>query len=156
MTKHLKERYFQFGWLLILPFDFCTQTLDKKFETFSIEDGLFFENVYSIAQDSVGFLWFATKHGLNRYDGFQLKQYLNNPSDLQGLSNYQIWFIFVDRSGILWACTSNGLNKYDSGLLGFTHFYHDIDKPNSLPSNSIKYIDQDTAGNYLILKTNLR
>lgn len=42
-------------WLFILPPAVHSQTLNIKFESFSIEDGMSFGNVYSFAQDSIGF-----------------------------------------------------------------------------------------------------
>ena len=40
-----------------------------SFNRLSVDDGLSQNSVVSIAQDSTGFLWFATQDGLNKYDG---------------------------------------------------------------------------------------
>jgi signal transduction histidine kinase/CheY-like chemotaxis protein/ligand-binding sensor domain-containing protein len=50
-------------------------------ETISIEQGLSQGFVPSICQDDDGFLWFATKNGLNRYDGYQFQAFKNDPFD---------------------------------------------------------------------------
>ena len=39
----------------------------------STKDGLASKEVYCVAQDNFGFIWFGTKFGLNRYDGKQFK-----------------------------------------------------------------------------------
>ena len=44
---------------------------DKQvaFRELTVEHGLSQNSVVSIAQDSTGFMWFATQDGLNKYDG---------------------------------------------------------------------------------------
>ncbi|MCK0131302.1 hypothetical protein MWU59_07255 [Flavobacteriaceae bacterium F08102] len=48
-----------------------TAQINKRisFRSLSVEEGLSQNSVISIAQDSIGYLWFATQDGLNRYDG---------------------------------------------------------------------------------------
>ncbi|MGY0041152.1 two-component regulator propeller domain-containing protein [Pedobacter sp. NJ-S-72] len=43
----------------------------------NIEKGLSQNSVLSVAQDQEGFIWLGTRHGLNRYDGYRFKVYLN-------------------------------------------------------------------------------
>lgn len=151
MIRSMKLLRRKLLFILFLPLCLYSQTLKIKFEQFSIEDGMSFGNVKSITQDSVGFLWLGTRHGLNRYDGYEFKQYLNNPSDPNSLSDNQVEYLFVDRSGTLWVCTINGLNKYDNCLDQFIHYKHDPNNPNSLAANTLRYICQDRSANYWIL-----
>lgn len=44
-----------------------------KAEALTVEDGLNFRDVTAIVQDKQGLMWFGTKQGLNRYDGYQVK-----------------------------------------------------------------------------------
>ncbi len=41
-----------------------------RFDRLSVEDGLSHSSVWTIYQDSVGFLWLGTQEGLNRFDGY--------------------------------------------------------------------------------------
>ena len=85
-----------------------------RFEKMSIEQGLSQSSVYSIYQDSRGFLWFGTEDGLNKFDGYNFTVYRHNPDDPLSLSDNTILSIFEDKSGELWVGTyGRGLNRFD-------------------------------------------
>jgi ligand-binding sensor domain-containing protein len=50
---------------------------DIKFQHINTSNGLSQNNVYSIIQDSIGFMWFGTEDGLNRFDGYDFVIYKN-------------------------------------------------------------------------------
>ena len=45
------------------------------FKNISVSEGLSHNTVNDILQDRTGFMWFATKDGLDRYDGNKIKRY---------------------------------------------------------------------------------
>ncbi len=49
---------------------------------FGVEDGLTSATVFSLAQDSTGFLWIGTASGLYRYDGVEMRRWA--PERLRG------------------------------------------------------------------------
>jgi len=57
------------------------------------------------------FLWIGTDGGLNRYDGNEVKHYLNYSRDINSISNNLILSIIQDSKNNLWVGTKNGLNK---------------------------------------------
>ncbi len=63
--------------IFILLFLFITRSYSQEsslvFKNISIDDGLSQNSVVDIAQDELGFMWFATQDGLNRYDGQDFK-----------------------------------------------------------------------------------
>ncbi len=67
---------------------------DIKFEHLSAEDGLSNSYVNCLLQDQVGFIWFGTDDGLNRYDGYEIKVYRNVPGDSASLPENIIWSMF--------------------------------------------------------------
>ena len=72
-----------------------------RFGRLTSEDGLSNDQAYHVAQDSYGFMWFATADGLNRYDGSSIKVYRHDPDDPNSLSHNIARALFVDQSGVL-------------------------------------------------------
>jgi ligand-binding sensor domain-containing protein len=64
----------------LLNTDVFSQQVTCRYLT--IDDGLSQNAVYSILQDSRGFMWFGTKDGLNRYDGRNFEVYQHAISTL--------------------------------------------------------------------------
>src|SRR6185436_7091889 len=85
--------------LFFMPVDAITQTIPVKellFETITINDGLSQGMVNCILQDRYGFMWFATKDGLNRYDGYHFVVYRHDPSNAASIADNYVETIFED------------------------------------------------------------
>ncbi len=117
-----------------------------NFSTVSIEEGLSQSSVYSIVQDSIGFMWFGTENGLNRYDGYSFRVFKDDPQDPPHLTNSFIWCVYEDRRGVLWIGTKGGLNRWNPDSQSFTHFNHDDSIPTSLSSDDVRVIYEDSRG----------
>src|SRR5688572_81503 len=65
-----------------------------KFNTISTKEGLSQVSVMCILQDSRGFMWFGTRDGLNRYDGYKFKVYKNVAKDPTSISGNFIQTIY--------------------------------------------------------------
>lgn len=79
-----------------------------KFEHITNNDGLSQNSVVSIAQDSLGFLWFATQDGLNKYDGSNFVKYEVFFKDETNKEVNELGKIKVDSKGRIWMTTQNG------------------------------------------------
>ncbi len=91
------------------------QSQSVRFNHLSTEDGLSNNIVYEIIQDRLGFLWFATDDGLNRFDGYDFKIYHHDPLRKNSISDNSIWSIIEDHKGNIWIGTKSGwLNCYNS------------------------------------------
>ncbi len=85
-------------------------------------DGLSHNNVECIFKDSDGFVWFGTRNGLCRYDGYKIKIY-RSTYGINSISGDRILSINEDINGNLWIGTyGNGLNKFDKIRESFTYY----------------------------------
>ena len=57
----------------------------------------------AIAEDSTGFLWLGGANGLLRWDGYQFRYHVADPSLPNGVGNLDIASLHRDSSGRLWA-----------------------------------------------------
>ena len=74
---------------------------------------------YSAVQDKRGYLWFATRSGLQRFDGNQLHAYTAQING--GLSSSHVRFLYIDHKQTLWVGTIKGLNRYDLSTQTLSH-----------------------------------
>jgi len=88
------------------------QKPNYKFRSIQESDGLINSTVQTIFEDSYGFIWLGTHHGLQRFDGKAFTNY-EKTSDTTGLSHNFINGLCEDGSGNIWIATSLGLNTYD-------------------------------------------
>src|SRR5579871_974636 len=85
-----------------------------NFTHIGTEVGLSQNNVTCIIRDKQGFMWFGTRDGLNRYDGYDFDVYKNDPDDSTSLSNNFITSMTQDQKGDIWIGTwGGGLDRFD-------------------------------------------
>ena len=119
---------------------------DLKFIHLTTNDGLSQGYVVAILQDRRGFMWFATRDGLNRYDGNAFVVYKNDPKDSGSLSSNFLQDLMQDDHGHLWIATNIGVNKFDPETERCTRYLHDPPNPYSLGGASVKSIAQGSLG----------
>jgi|GEM_PF-3204744 len=62
-----------------------TTVNSAQLKNFTIDDGLSSNYAYCIYQDSLGYMWFGTTRGLNRWDGKEFRTFRHNPVDSNSL-----------------------------------------------------------------------
>lgn len=90
-------------------------------EYLTINEGLSGNYITSIHQDRLGYLWFGTPDGLNRYDGQAFTIFRNIPGDSSSLSDNHIRSINENSKGTLFITTNTGgLNIFHPEQESFT------------------------------------
>ena len=113
-----------------------------SFHNLTVDDGLSQNSVVSIAQDSIGFLWFATQDGLNKYDGKSFKYYNKQFEDVTKVNFSKLGKIYVDKQNSIWIITNSGK------LEKFRPSNDDFHSVNNIKNVSTIY--QDNSKNYFI------
>ena len=123
-----------------------SQNQSLHFEHIGTNEGLSQNNVNCIIQDSRGFMWIASRNGLNRYDGYKFIVYRHNSMNENTLSNNVITDIVEAHDGNIWIATQNGLNMYERNTGRFFRYMHDDHNPSSISSNIIDRLAFDADG----------
>ncbi|NDV70153.1 hybrid sensor histidine kinase/response regulator [Dysgonomonas sp. 25] len=85
-----------------------------NFKSYQVDDGLSENTVHSILQDRKGFMWFGTKDGLNKFDGFNFRVFRNSPQNPQSIGNNYIRVIIEGEENALFLGTDLGVYKMDT------------------------------------------
>lgn len=118
------------------------------FRHYQVEDGLSHNTILSSLQDEKGFLWFGTKDGLNRFDGYTFKVFRNDPGNGNSLGSNFVECLH-EYNGDLWVGTDSGIFRYHAELEKFEA----IDAFRNLP---ILDIENDDEGHlWLVAKNTL-
>lgn len=89
------------------------QSYTFKFKHLTVDEGLSHTDANDIAQDDRGYIWIATYFGLDRFDGYAIKQYYNNNLPLKNAYKNRIRFVYPDKEGLIWLGTEDGLQYFD-------------------------------------------
>ena len=97
-------------------------------KTYTSADGLIYDGVYRIYQDSRGFVWFATPVGISRFDGYRFTNYGME----DGLTYTLIRDFVEDDNGVYWLGT-NGGNDNSTAIYRFDPRVKNSDEQKFVP-----------------------
>jgi len=120
---------------------------DYYFKHYQVENGLSNNTVLTSLQDEDGFMWFGTKDGLNRFDGYRFKTYRGNSDPIHSLGSNYIQSL-NEYKGIIWVGTDKGLYKYDKKSDRFSIL-------NEAINDRIAAIEHDEHGNIWFISGNI-
>ncbi|HEX9955614.1 MAG TPA: two-component regulator propeller domain-containing protein, partial [Fibrella sp.] len=132
--------------LVLLPITLFAQP--KGWQELTISNGLSQGMVFDLKQDRQGFMWVATKDGLNRYDGHNFTVFTHDPYNEFSISDNTCSALLTDHHGRLWVGTlTQGLNLYDARSGRFYHMaISDRDSPNA-GNYEARLLAEDPEGN---------
>src|ERR1051326_882686 len=118
----------------------------SKFRHYTIEDGLTDNNVVDIKQDSAGYIWLATHHGLSRFDGNIFKSFLKS-SRYNAIPDNTIYSmdLFHDQLAI---ATNDGAQIISTKTLEQKNLFIPSSDALRYWSNACQYVGVDQAGNF--------
>jgi signal transduction histidine kinase/ligand-binding sensor domain-containing protein/response regulator of citrate/malate metabolism len=118
------------------------QVNDFYFERLTVTDGLPQNTIYTVIQDSKGYLWFGTQDkGLCKYDGYAFKIYNYDPFAENCIAINKISDLIEDKEGNIWIGTwGGGLNKFDPVTERFTIYENQPDDPGSFPHDKAQVL----------------
>jgi signal transduction histidine kinase/ligand-binding sensor domain-containing protein len=146
------------------------------FDSYSVNEGLSQSTVFDITRDDQGFMWIATRDGINRFDGYTFNEYRYNPSSFYragggtgelvprgatgnravinrfALRGYKGFSFYTDSKGQLLLAHNNGISVYDKYRNNFRSLLEDTTIVNARERDSnVKFVilGEDTSSNSL-------
>jgi ligand-binding sensor domain-containing protein/two-component sensor histidine kinase len=94
--------------ILFLFLNLKSQSLSNRFDRLTFGSDPSRNSITSIIQDEQGFMWFGTKFGLIRFDGYNHKVFIYDHKTKNSLSNNFIRDLLLDNDGKIWIATDGG------------------------------------------------
>jgi signal transduction histidine kinase/ligand-binding sensor domain-containing protein len=141
-TRTIFYLFLQFSSLLIF-----SQNNQIGFDHIGVDAGLSQKNILCITQDSRGFMWFGSWEGLNKYDGYKITVFKNDPKDPTSISNNYVNSIAESKNGDLWVATNGGgLCRFDRNKEIFKSYRHNAENTNSISNDLVNSVIEDANG----------
>lgn len=93
-----------------------------RFESVDMNESEPSGEVKRIVQDSLGFVWYATREGVHRFDGYAVRTYSKVPGASNSIISSTVLELFLDAEDNLWVGTDRGVSRYDLGLDSFRNY----------------------------------
>lgn len=144
---------FVYFWLMFLFFrSYAFGQTTSDYEFISTAQGLSQGLINDMVQDREGFIWIATKGGLNRYDGYTFKAFTTDPQDTSSISSNSVSNLLEDSKGRLWIGTYDaGVNIYDKASGRFFRITHQAGSQSGISGNRIVSSMIELPGNRILV-----
>ncbi|MBD8526102.1 two-component regulator propeller domain-containing protein [Pseudomarimonas arenosa] len=152
VDKQINRRGSGWRWLaaLLLPLGLAQSAeLNPeaiRFRHLDARNGLPQVSVLALVQDASGFVWIGTQDGLARYDGVEVRVFLNHRDRADSLWGNRVNAMALDQQGQLWVGSSEGLNRYLSHSETFQRIGSAVDDPGAAPAGVVRALAVDGKG----------
>jgi len=145
MCRAIISTFFVFSTLL---YSLSVSSASLYLDTFTEKQGLSQNSINCSVNDSQGFYWFATQSGLNRFDGYNFKNYKPSSNQTSISGNWVTDCLNEDENHIWFSTASNGLNLFNTKTDQF-HIFNSSSHL-SIANNQIWSMAKDTNDNLWI------
>lgn len=99
---------------------------EQQLTVYGSAEGLSDGSIADVHRDRFGYLWVATGHGLNRYNGLDFEIFRYDPEDTNSIRANSLGLLYEDPESNIWATLSiGGVSKYIRKEDRFEYFTHD-------------------------------
>lgn len=112
------RRFLLLSFFMIAIVGLKAQTNNIVFEQITNESGRSLGFITGITQDETGFMWFATRNGLYRYNGYSYKLFRHDDKDSLSIPNNNIANLYLDNDQKLWMRHYDELFYFDNEAKG--------------------------------------
>ena len=118
------------------------------FRRLSVQEGISNSSVIAITQDNDHFLWFGTRDGLNRFDGYNIQIFRKDRGNPNSLLFDDIRLLYFDPLlKTIWAGSTKGLSRFISEKNEFHNYHFNPTKVNDISEYYIQALLRDSKGN---------
>tara|TARA_R100001143_G_scaffold63570_1_gene72057 strand:+ start:6765 stop:10184 length:3420 start_codon:yes stop_codon:yes gene_type:complete len=129
--------------LFIVTTTITAQSGSEIYRHITSRDGISNTFVWEMMQDRQGFIWIAGNNGLDRYDGYNVTTFRNDPNNETTITAGSVFSLFEDRNGLIWIGTGLGISVFDPK----TELFLQVQGPENGPAlRSIRGVFQDDDG----------
>lgn len=106
--------------ILICLSGFVKAEQSYYFRQYQVDNGLSHNTITACIQDQQGFMWFGTRDGLNRFDGYSFAVYRNDPDQAISIGQNWITSLALGKDQALWVGTVGGVYRFNIPLGTFS------------------------------------
>ncbi|MBS1607149.1 MAG: histidine kinase [Bacteroidetes bacterium] len=117
-----------------------------QFRHITTANGLSSNTATCVTEDQQGFVWIGTDNGLNRWDGYRMKQYYHQETDSSSVICNRVQGLFCDSRGRLWVTTDVGVSCFLPDSNRFINYAVGKPVPYRLRNNTSIQIVEENDG----------